>query len=164
MLFWAFRERRKELQKTNYHEYIDRSLSSIKFIQPRNDLSLTNAYWKLFRTILENKIKKWEEFKFFFTDQSYCKMRLILSYFGEKETQNCGNCSYCNKNKPSLSQITGNQTHYKIINILKQRPCTLEELSILTQILDRHQLLDDLGDLLDDGKIKMLNFRTYTIA
>ena len=159
-----FRERIKELQKKNYIEYIDGSLSSIKFIQPRNDLSLTNAYWKLFRTILENKIKKWEEFKFFFTDQSYCKMRLILSYFGEKETQNCGNCSYCNKNKPSLSQITGNQTHYKIINILKQRPCTLEELSILTQILDRHQLLDDLGDLLDDGKIKMLNFRTYTIA
>ncbi len=159
-----FRERIKELQKKNYIEYIDGSLSSIKFIQPRNDLSLTNAYWKLFRTILENKIKKWEEFKFFFTDQSYCKMRLILSYFGEKETQNCGNCSYCNKNKPSLSQITGNQTHYKIINILKQTPCTLEELSILTQILDRHQLLDDLGDLLDDGKIKMLNFRTYTIA
>lgn len=159
-----FKERLKELAKKNHIDYIDGTLSSIKFIKPRNDLSLTNAYWKLFRTIQENKIKKWEEFKFFFTEKSYCKMRLILNYFGEKESKNCGNCSYCNQSKPTLNISIGNPEHNKIINILKERPCTLEELSILTHNLDKHQLLDDLGDLLDDGKIKMLNFRTYTIT
>ena len=159
-----FKERLKELAKKNHIDYIDGTLSSIKFIKPRNDLSLTNAYWKLFRTIQENKIKKWEEFKFFFTEKSYCKMRLILNYFGEKKSKNCGNCSYCNQSKPTLNISIGNPEHNKIINILKERPCTLEELSILTHNLDKHQLLDDLGDLLDDGKIKMLNFRTYTIT
>jgi ATP-dependent DNA helicase RecQ len=35
--------------------------------------------------------------KFYLEDDQYCKMKLILSYFGEKDAKNCGQCSVCEK-------------------------------------------------------------------
>ena len=159
-----FKERLKELQKREYLDYIDGSISSIKFTKPRNDISLYNEYWKLFKTIQENKIRKWEEFKFFITDQSYCKMKLILHYFGEKDSKICNNCSICNQTKPQILKNTLSINHSNILNALKKRASTLDEICIMIGNTDRDQVLEDLVTLLDDGKIKMLNFRTYTIA
>ena len=96
------KERLKELQQKNYIEYVDGALSSVKFLKPRDERANAGIYWKLFEHIQKNKIQKWEEMKFFIEDSKYCKMKLILAYFGEKNTKNCGQCSVCEKNKQSI--------------------------------------------------------------
>jgi ATP-dependent DNA helicase RecQ len=78
------KERLKELQQKNYLEYIDGALSSIKFLKPRDERAVSNAYWKLFEHIQRNKIQKWEEMKFYVEDKDYCKMKLILAYLEKK--------------------------------------------------------------------------------
>ncbi|MBP2619440.1 ATP-dependent DNA helicase RecQ [Chryseobacterium jejuense] len=154
------KERLKELQKKNYLEYIDGALSSIKFLKPRDERAVSSAYWKLFEHIQRNKIQKWEEIKFYVEDKDYCKMKLILAYFGEKNSKNCGQCSVCEKNKQS---IFGKNISQQIINLLAKKSATIEELSVQLSYHSKESILENLIFLLDSGKVKMLNFRTYAL-
>ena len=155
------KERLKELQQKNYLEYVDGALSSVKFLKPRDERAVNGAYWKLFEHIQRNKIQKWEEMKFYLEDKDYCKMRLILSYFGEKNSKNCGQCSVCERNKQS---IFGKNISSEIITLLSKKPSTIEELSVQLSYHPKENILENLIFLLDSGKVKMLNFRTYTLA
>ncbi|AZA86804.1 RecQ family ATP-dependent DNA helicase [Chryseobacterium shandongense] len=155
------RERLKELQQKGYVEYVDGALSSIKFLKPRDERLNNSQYWKLFEHIQKNKIQKWEEMKFYIEDSSHCKMRLILTYFGEKKSKNCGKCSVCEKNRQS---IFGKNISGEIIQVLDKKPCTIEEISIQLNYHPKENILETLIYLLDSGKVKMLNFRTYSLA
>ncbi|MGN7864800.1 RecQ family ATP-dependent DNA helicase [Chryseobacterium sp. 22458] len=154
------KERLKELQQKNYLEYVDGALSSIKFLKPRDERAVNSIYWKLFEHIQRNKIQKWEEMKFYTENNSYCKMKLILAYFGEKNSKNCGHCSVCEKNKQS---IFGKNISQQIINLLAKKPSTIEELSIQLSYHSKENILENLIFLLDSGKVRMLNFRTYML-
>ncbi|WP_370900003.1 RecQ family ATP-dependent DNA helicase [Chryseobacterium gossypii] len=155
------KERLKELQQKNYLEYVDGALSSIKFLKPRDERTINGAYWKLFEHIQKNKIQKWEEMKFYIENNDYCKMKLILSYFGEKDSKNCKKCFVCEKNKQS---IFGKNISAQIIDLLAKKPSTIEELSVQLSYHSKENILENLIFLLDSGKVKMLNFRTYTLA
>ncbi|OVE53943.1 RecQ family ATP-dependent DNA helicase [Chryseobacterium mucoviscidosis] len=155
------KERLKELQQKGYVEYIDGALTSVKFLKPRDERLNSSVYWKLFEHIQKNKIQKWEEMKFYIEDDKYCKMKLILNYFGEKNAKNCGQCSVCERNKQS---IFGKNISQQILNLLSKRPATIEELSIQLSYHSKENILENLIFLLDTGKVKMLNFRTYALA
>lgn len=155
------KERLKELQQKGYIEYVDGAVSSVKFLKPRDERVNNSAYWKLFEHIQKNKIQKWEEMKFYVEDSQYCKMKLILAYFGEKKSKNCGQCSVCEKNKQS---IFGKNISNQIIGLLAKRPSSIEELSIQLSYHSKENILENLIFLLDSGKVKMLNFRTYSLA
>lgn len=155
------KERLKELQQKGYVEYIDGALSSIKFLKPRDERLNHSQYWKLFEHIQKNKIQKWEEMKFYIEDNRYCKMKLILTYFGEKKSKNCGKCSVCERNRQS---IFGKNISGEIIQVLAEKPCTIEEISIQLNYHPKENILETLIYLLDSGKVKMLNFRTYALA
>lgn len=154
------KERLKELQQKGYVEYIDGALTSVKFLKPRDERLNSSVYWKLFEHIQKNKIQKWEEMKFYIEDDKYCKMKLILNYFGEKNAKNCGQCSVCERNKQS---IFGKNISHQILNLLSKRPATIEELSIQLSYHSKENILENLIFLLDTGKVKMLNFRTYAL-
>ena len=154
------RERIKEMQQKNYLEYIDGALASIKFLKHRDDRAIKGQYWNLFEQIQKNKLQKWEEMKFFVQDTDFCKMKLILSYFGEKNVKNCGNCSVCEKQKES---VFGRNISHEIIEILKQNPSSVEEVAIRLNYYEKENILENLIYLLDSGKVKMLNFRTYAL-
>jgi len=154
------KERLKELQQKNYLEYIDGALSSIKFLKPRDERAVNSVYWKVFEHIQRNKIQKWEEMKFYAENNEYCKMKLILAYFGEKNSKNCGQCSVCEKNKQSMF---GKNISQQIVNLLAKKPATIEELSIQLSYHSKENILENLIFLLDSGKVRMLNFRTYEL-
>jgi len=155
------KERLKELQQKGYVEYVDGALSSIKFLKPRDERLNTSQYWKLFEHIQKNKIQKWEEMKFYIEDSRYCKMKLILTYFGEKKSKNCGQCSVCETNRQS---IFGKNISGEILQALTKKPSTIEEISIQLNYHPKENILENLIYLLDSGKVKMLNFRTYALA
>lgn len=155
------KERLKELRQSKYLEYIDGALASVKFLKPRDERTINGVYWTLFEQIQKNKIQKWEEMKFFIEDNSHCKMRLILSYFGEKSSKNCGQCSVCTKNKQS---IFGKNVTDALLHLLSKNPATIEEISVKLHYHNKENILENLIYLLDSGKVKMLNFRTYALA
>ncbi|SDE62389.1 RecQ family ATP-dependent DNA helicase [Riemerella columbipharyngis] len=157
----ALKERLLDLQKKDYLEYIDGYGSSIKFLTPRDDKSMAGKWWRVFFEIQKNKVQKWEDMKFYIQNEDYCKMKMILSYFGEKTTQSCGKCSYCESS--GVKGIFGDDDFMVIVNLLKEKPCTLDELAVMINYLSKTKILDHLKILLDAKKIKMLNYKTYTI-
>lgn len=152
------KERLRELQNKGYLDYIDGALSSVKFLKHRDHRAIEGQYWNLFSQIQKNKIQKWEEMKFFVENKDFCKMKLILSYFGEKNVKNCGHCSVCEQQKET---IFGRDISKEILTILKSAPANVEEISIKLNYFAKENILENLIHLLDSGKVKMLNFRTY---
>ena len=157
----VIKERIKELQQNNYLEYIDGALSSVKFLKHRDERSINGKYWSIFEQIQKNKLRKWEEMKFFVENSEFCKMKLILSYFGEKKVKSCGKCSVCEKQKES---VFGRDISEEILQVLRNKPSNVEEISIRLNYYEKENILENLIYLLDEGKVKMLNFRTYTVA
>lgn len=154
------KERIKELQQRNYLEYIDGALSSIKFLKPRDEREIQSKLWRLFSQIQRNKLQKWEEMKFYTRNVDFCKMKLILSYFGEKNSKDCGRCSVCNGKK----RLFGNTIDQEILALLNKGAATIEEISYHLNYHPKENVLENIILLLDTGKIKMLNFRTYTLS
>ena len=152
------KERLLELQKSGHLNYIDGAQSSVRFLQHRDQRAIEGEYWHLFAQIQKNKIQKWEEMKFFVKDTDFCKMKMILSYFGEKNAKNCGHCSVCQQQKES---VFGRDISADILNVLKTAPANVEEISIKLNYFSKENILENLIHLLDSGKVKMLNFRTY---
>ena len=153
-----FKERLKQMQKSGHLEYLDGSQHSIKFLKPRNDRHLSGGYWTLFNHIQKNKLKKWEENKFFIKDQDFCKMKLILSYFGERDAENCGKCSVCRKKANTKKTLSTD-----IFEQLARRPMALEEVAANLTFHSKEKISETLIFLLDIGKVKMLNYKTYML-
>ncbi len=154
------KERIRELAHRDLLEYHDGAVGSVRFLKHRNDNHISGKLWSLFQEIQKNKVKKWEEMKFYLRNDEYCKMKLILSYFGEKSAENCGKCSVCMRS----GTVNGRKTVDEIMTILAQKPATADELAIQLFHLKKEKILENLILLLDTGKVKMLNFRTYTLA
>ncbi len=155
------KQRLREVQKSGYLDYIDGSLASIKFLKRRDDRSTDGADWNLFKPIQQNKLQKWNEMKFYTQDTEVCKMKQILHYFDEKKAKNCGKCFVCRNKKES---IFGSDISSEIIEVLQEKPSTIEEISVRLNYFRKEMILENLIILLDSGKVKMLNFRTYTLV
>lgn len=155
------KERIREMQHKSHLEYIDGTIAAVKFLKPRNEKFIEGTYWKLFTQIQQNKIQKWEEMKFFVKNKEYCSMKLILSYFGEKNVKNCGTCSVCERKKEG---IFGKNISSEILNLLANKASTVEEIAVQLHYHQKENILENLILLLDAKQVKMLNFRTYMLA
>ncbi len=155
----VFKDRLSDMQKQNHIEYFDGGLASVKFLKPRDERRLFGQFWVLFESIQRNKLQKWEEMKYFIRNDDYCRMKLILRYFGEKDAEDCNNCDVCERKKPKKA----NNLLNLILAELQKRPYNLDELAIQLSFYPKDKILESLIFLLDLGKIKMLNFKTYTI-
>lgn len=154
----SFKQKLLQLQKAGHLEYLDGSLHSVKFLKPRNDRHLFGEYWSLFHNIQKNKLRKWEENKFFIQDSDFCKMKLILSYFGERDAENCGKCSVCRKRTNSKRTLSSD-----IAQQLSNRPMSLDEMAASLNFYSKESISETLIFLLDIGKVKMLNYKTYML-
>ncbi len=155
-----FKERLREVHQKGFVDYLDGSSASIKFLKPREDRNFKGKWWNLFEQIQKNKLQKWEEMKFYTKNNETCKMKLILSYFGEKEVKNCDNCYVCTSKKFFTNPVSFER---QIIEVLEKKPSTLDDLCLVLHNHQREIIQENLIFLLDIGKIKMLDFRTYMI-
>lgn len=157
----VFCERIRDLKSQNIIEYLDGNQSSVKFLVPRDSRSLAGKYWALFEQIQKNKLQKWEEIKYFIQDQDFCKTRMILSYFGEKVLADCKKCYVCERENHNIFQ---DSVPSRILNVLAVKPSTIEEISFQLNMVPKEDVLESLILLLDSDKIKMLDFRTYSLS
>lgn len=157
-----FSQRLRDLMYMDLVDYIDGGEKSIRFLKPRNDIMIPR-YWSLFEQIQKNKLQKWEEIKYFVRDNHFCKMKMVLAYFGEHNTPSCGQCTNCLQKQTKTMSLSTTIAE-EIKTILRQNPACLEELSVrLAPRYPREQILEELIILLDLGTIRMLDFQTYTL-
>lgn len=93
-------------------------------------------------------------------DQAHCKRNLILAYFGEIVTSQCGVCSVCLSRKKS--KVDQGKITQHIIEQLKVADCSSREIENATS-LDKNDVIFALRMLLDNNIIRLNVNNTYSL-
>jgi len=148
----------QERQIIDYHAKSNDS--TITFNEVREDDRTINRVSKYLEN--QNDLKKAQlksVLDYVVSDKS-CKSRQLLDYFGEKESKNCGICSYCitlNKTENKVSSVAE-----KIVDLLKTSPMSSREIQMYSKFSDE-AIIFALQQLLEINKIEILPNNKYTL-
>lgn len=151
----------EELSTQQLLTYTDGERSTLRFLTPRSARDLEGKFYQLYERIQQSKVRKWEEMKHFVLENTRCKMEMILAYFKESSPTRCGQCSVCRRDRSALE---GSSAESDILSALSEGPATLEMLSTAFPFHARSELQQRLIYLLDEGLVRMVNFKTYALA
>ena len=130
----------------------------LTFLQPRVD------YKNLFidaEFIRERKQVKEEQIKaiYHFLDTKDCRSSAILEYFGEMNSERCGECDLCLKRKHSEGIDAKIEREIRVL--LLEKPLTLHEIIDGLGLGTDEQRISILRLLVDEGKIDLQTNRYY---
>ena len=123
------------LQKLKEKEIIDYQAknndATVLFNEVREDERTINRVSKYLENQNNLKIAQLKSVLEYVNEKNRCKSQLILDYFGETTSSNCGICSYCiQQNKPAVSPLSLTK---EIIALLKTAPLNSREIQFLTK-------------------------------
>ncbi len=133
----------------------------LTFNEVREDERTINRVVKYLEAQNELKKQKLQEVIRYVNNFDQCKSSIILNYFGEKNTANCGICSYCLQ--PKKSQEANQSIASLILELLVEKPHSSREL-LKSLAYSEQLLIETLKELLEDEKIKILPSNQYTLV
>ena len=126
----------------------------IIFLQNRlkkKDVRLDNSFIQKRKTDLEKRLKA---VRYYVTDSNYCRTRLLVKYFGETITEDCGICDVCVARKKSgLTAEEFSKIVSGIENELKISPLAIEQLNSKLR-LKKEELNTAIDYLSDAGRVE----------
>lgn len=151
------------LSKQHIVHYIpQKRMPMICFTRSREQL----RYVEIPRSVYEVRKEKFayriERTLQYATVDNACRVRLLLDYFGENTSCDCGACDYClQKKDEGLSPMRFDKITASVRELLTQSPCTLQEM-IARLPYPEAQVLQTLRYLTDERYIT-LTAGTYTL-
>lgn len=133
----------------------------ITYLQPREDDISINSVSKYIKHHLKHKRKKIENILQFLTEETTCKSKFLLKYFGE-DSKDCGICSACIKKK-KISPSVFKEAEVAILSILNQKELDSRTLISKLPIFEKSILIESLRNLLAQNKISIQANNTYCI-
>ncbi len=143
----------KEMEQQDLIELkLHQTDASITFLVPREDDKTINPLRDEIERSKEKKRAQVATVLKYIEDTSQCKQLLLVAYFGEKNKEPCGVCSYCMAKNTSEEKNNAVDISDKIIKLLNESPfdsrSIIEKLNFAeSDILDVLQLLLDKGDI-----------------
>lgn len=134
--------------------------ATILFNEVREDNLTINRVAKYLEK--QNQLKKDQLLSVlhYIKDNKTCKNRLILDYFGEETTENCGVCSYCITQKGKITEA--DSIADKILHLLKTAALTSREIETKIK-LDANDVILALQELLENNYITIQANNKYTL-
>jgi len=86
----------------------------------------------------------------------------LLSYFGERNLEDCGICSVCINTNTSPSNTTIEKNIKEILIVLKEKPLSSRDILLNTKIKEKH-IASILKLMLEENHIEITNANTYKI-
>jgi ATP-dependent DNA helicase RecQ len=130
------------------------------FNEIRDDERTINRVSKFLEKQNELKKSQFLSVLNYVNDHKTCKSSLILNYFGETETKDCGICSYCIAKPKAKAQ--GNELNEKIIQLLKIQEMNSREIEKLTKSKSA-DVIFAIQNLLEADQIKILSNNKYNL-
>jgi len=148
----------QERQIIDYHA--KNNDSTITFNEVREDDRTINRVSKYLENQNDLKRTQLQSVLDYVVNDKSCKSRQLLNYFGEKESKNCGICSYCitkNKTDDKVSSVAE-----KILELLKTSPMSSREIQMYSKFSD-DAIIFAVQQLLEINKIEILPNNKYTL-
>ena len=146
------------LRKTGIIDYIPKKSSpAIRYLQDRIPSEILRISTDVYEHRLARYKSRMETMINYVSSNNHCRSKLLLDYFGEDNTQNCGICDVC------LEKNKTNNTNEKIINLLKTEGA--QKLNIIITKLNEepNKVIDAIRLLLDSKAIKTSDYITFEI-
>ncbi|MBL0683246.1 RecQ family ATP-dependent DNA helicase [Aquimarina mytili] len=102
--------------------------AEIIFLMPREDDHTVNRIKHHLLEQNKSKIQKVDAIIQYTENTTTCKSRLLLRYFGEQDTKDCGICSFCMTTKSNTSKIDVNKIQEDIIRLLQEKKLSSRDL------------------------------------
>lgn len=134
--------------------------ATLIFNEIREDEKTINRVAKYLENQNQLKLAQLRSVLHYADDKKTCKSRLILSYFGETDSKDCGICSYClsKKKKPTDTESLAK----KIIALLKIQDSDSREIEKLSQS-DSEAVIFVLQNLMENETIILKPNNQYTL-
>ncbi len=89
-----------------------------------------------------------------FAEQSLrCRMQIVLEYFDERSTENCGKCDVCIDKKKKENASSFRDYEQKVDSLLSQKPMTVDELEDAANPDDHDLFIEVVREMVDRGMI-----------
>ncbi len=122
----AVLEKLKELELLEFnHSHTD---AEIIFLVPREDDRTINRIKHHLVEQNNSKIEKVKAILEFTDNEKECKSKQLLRYFGEKDTFDCGICSFCVAKKDANTKIDRHKIKEDIIRLLREKDLSSRDL------------------------------------
>ncbi|WP_035695035.1 RecQ family ATP-dependent DNA helicase [Flavobacterium soli] len=154
----------KVLQKLKEKEIIayqsKNNDATLTFNEVREDEKTINRVSKYLENQNNLKKEQLQSVMEYVKDKKRCKSKIILNYFGETKTENCGICSYCiTLNKKETNVLTLAE---KIKFLLRNQPLSSREIQISTQD-SSEDVIFALREMLDNNLIDITSNNKYSL-
>jgi len=147
----------KMLGKRNIIDYIPHKKTPlIAYTQPRID----KKYLTIPRLVNEERKERFEKriqaMSHYVEQTEVCRGRLLLSYFGESEINDCGQCDIClAKNNSQLTDKRFDEVSFHVNKLLEDKQLTIEfVINSLSQYPSK-EVLSVIRFLVDRGELEM---------
>lgn len=153
------------LKKLDIIDYIESTeLPKITFLQERKDASKLNISPENY-TFLKERAKKRIEWVLHYAESRHlCRSRILLSYFGENNAIDCGQCDVCiEKKKIGLSNEQFDKIYNDLIQLLNKTNVTPSELKEKLSSYSEKDYLKILQYMIEQSQIKLNSEGKYQL-
>lgn len=146
------------LRKTGIIDYIPKKSSpAIRYLQDRIPPEILRISTDVYEHRLARYKSRMETMINYVSNNNHCRSKLLLDYFGEDNTLNCGICDVC------LEKNKTNNTNEKVIKLLKAEGAQKLN-TIITKLNEEpNKVIDAIRLLLDNKEIKTSDYITFEI-
>ena len=128
--------------------------SLITYLKPRKDtdkLYLAEKKWEDRKKYEQEKLDKITNY---IMDKGSCRSKILLNYFGEQESNNCGKCDFCiNEKRKNIKESEYKEITDQLETILNDKELTIEEICMLMPNYHEQQLTSIIQYLFDNDRI-----------
>ncbi len=149
----------RKLSKLSSYGVIDyipgKKTPYIKFLRRRVDGSRMVISKEIYEERMARFVNRIERVIGYVTDETHCRSRMLVRYFGEENSHNCGNCDYClSKNEKGISNHQFNRISEEVQTRLADAPMPLRTLLPLIDA-DERLVVTVIRHLQDQGVVEM---------
>ncbi len=159
----AVHEALLQLEKDDLVTYAHESFdTAITFLVPREDDHVINTISRDVKAQNERKTEQVQAMLSYIDNDSVCRSRQLLAYFGEKHADPCGKCDICTKKSPKKTEnpsvIAG-----KIVELLQDSPLNSRALCERLPLYTEAEIIVQLKNLLEENRVKLTENNTYIL-
>jgi len=128
--------------------------AQITYLNHRKDIEslyLNQQKWESRKEYEQEKLSKITNY---ITEKKECRSKLLLHYFGEEDSDQCGKCDFCIRQKRErIKEAEYQKISTQLEKILTDNELTLEEICALLSKIHEDELINVIQFLFDNDKI-----------